>query len=252
MTPLDGRAIGSVPYLNAKPLVFGLRGVTYHVPSLLAQRFAAGAFDAALLPVFELLEEGGGIVVDGVAIGARGPVTSVFVAHRGELRDAARIVLDAASRTSVHLLRVLLAESGLGHIPCVEPPAHRDDARLLIGDPALRFRDTAGAGWNFLDLGAAWWDLTRLPFVFAVWGIKPGDPDPASIASELRNVARAGLAARPHIASAEPDPTAALDYLTGSIHYELGGPERDAIVQFDALCRKHGLLPPGRAAWEFI
>ena len=47
---------------------------------------------------------------DDVAIACDGPVFSVFLAHRGPLAEVRRIALDPASLTSVHLLRVLLAE----------------------------------------------------------------------------------------------------------------------------------------------
>ena len=51
---LNGLRIGCVPYLNARPLVRGIEEhVTFEVPALLADRFAGGDYDVALLPVFE-------------------------------------------------------------------------------------------------------------------------------------------------------------------------------------------------------
>jgi chorismate dehydratase len=100
-----------------------------------------------------------------------GEVKSVFVAHRYPLAEVKEIFCDAASLTSVNLLKVLLAERGLKPdlIPLpVYDIAPSCDAVLLIGDRALDFA-RAGHAHQIFDLGTAWFELTKLPFVYAVW-----------------------------------------------------------------------------------
>lgn len=241
--------LGSVPYLNARPLLHGLEAAL-EVPSALARRFLAGDFDAALLPVYETLRLPRPIIADGFAIGSVGPVHSVIVAHRQPLEVTAEIVRDPSSRTSVHLLEILLADHL--KIPARLVDASDDPlaARLIIGDPAIRFQDAMEPGWQVFDLGQAWHAWTGLPFVYAVWTLS--EAAPADTAEQLRQAARAGLGALPLIASKEPHPAAALDYLTRSIHYPLQQPERAGLSAFRQRLLARGWLPSNPAEPEFV
>lgn len=236
--------IGSVPYLNAKPLVWGLdqSRVIYEIPAVLSGSFESGRVDAALLPLFEVLRLGGGTIVDNVAIACRGEVLSVYVASRQEFADIDEISLDPASRSSVALLRVLLSEFYLGGPRVTTRDPGDSGARLLIGDPALHFRLTHSDGWQYHDLGVLWQKHTGLPFVFAAWALRNGLSAQPSVAASLREIKQQGLAARPSIAQAEPDATATLSYLTNNIRYDLGVEEKAAIDLFSRLAVKHQLL----------
>ena len=241
--------LGCVPYLNARPLLHGLQA-ELEAPSLLADRFADGRYDAALIPVYESLRLPGTRIVDGFGICSLGPVHSVIVAHRQPLAEVEEIVLDPASRTSVNLLRVLLAKR-LILAPClVESSADQHAARLLIGDAAMEFQRGADASWNICDLGREWTKWTGLPFVFAAWTLSENAPP--ETAGLLRSAAQAGLAARPEIAALEPDPAAALDYLTRSIRYIIGEPEKLAIGKFRCLLIECGLLPAMASESVFV
>jgi len=241
--------LGCVPYLNARPLIYGLEA-ELEVPSLLSRRFLAGDFDAALLPVFETLRLPEPRIVDGFGIGAVGEVRSVIVAHRLPLEKTPEIVLDPASRTSVHLLQVLLSQYLKVPTRVVEKSEDPEAARLIIGDPALRFQERRNPSWNIFDLGRAWHDWTDLPFVFAVWTLS-GDA-PEETAGLLRQAARDGLEARPSIAAAEADPAAALDYLTHAIHFPIGAAEREGILKFRSLLISGGFLPPDGSVPAFV
>src|SRR5580658_74484 len=76
-------AIGSVPYLNARPLHWTIQEpVTFLEPSQLVVELAAGRLQAGLVPVVEALENADIYhVVDGVAIGALNSVYSVVLVH---------------------------------------------------------------------------------------------------------------------------------------------------------------------------
>lgn len=237
---MNAPRLGCVPYLNARPLIHGLEA-TLEVPSLLTQRFLAGDYDAALIPVFETLRLPRPRIVDGYGIGSVGPVHSVVVAHRLPLTLTPEIVLDPSSRTSIHLLLLLLSDHLKLPIPLVN---HSDDplaARLIIGDPAIRFQKHMDPAWQILDLGESWLEWTGLPFVFAVWTLAKDAPE--GTADLLRQAARDGLAVLPEIAAREPDPPAAFDYLTRSIHYPIDVPEREGIEAFRRGLLLHKLLP---------
>jgi len=246
----SGLRIGCVPYLNARPLVWGIEGcVQFDVPSVLSDRFSAGDLDVALLPVFEVLRLPAALVVDGLSISARGPVRSVMVAHRAPLGETPEIILDPDSRSSSNLLRLLLGGYFQSPARLVSSSTDPDCARLMIGDPALSFRRDAPKGWILTDLSEAWHQWTGRPFVFAVWVIAAAVAHAAPVAEVLRRVAGRGLATRAEIAAAFPDPESSLDYLTHAIRFDLGDAEKSAIASFrDALvsygiCPTPGMLP---------
>jgi chorismate dehydratase len=241
--------IGCVPYLNARPLLEGL-AAELAVPSALADQFTQGRYQAALLPVFETLRLPAPRIADGYGICSLGPVQSVIVAHRNPLSQTEEILLDPASRSSVNLLRILL-KSYLKIAPRLVTTSNDPlAARLLIGDPALAFQRQRDPQWQIFDLGAAWTAWTGLPFVFAVWTLSPTAPE--TLPEILRSAARAGLAALPRIAAAEPDPAAALHYLTRAIHHSIGPREKLAISEFRRLLIASSLLPPDAAVPTFV
>ena len=246
---LAGLRIGPVPYLNAKPLIWGLRAslLETDVPANLSRKFFSGQLDVALLPVFEVLRAGEARVVDDVAIACRGEVYSVIVASKSDFADARTIYLDPASRTSAALLRVLIAEYYPAGPSIAEGQAIPEGAaRLLIGDAAIEFRRTHGGSWRYHDLGALWQKHTGLPFVFAVWAVS--DRATLSTCNALRHIKTGGLAARREIASKERDPVFALNYLTKFIHYGMGNDEKMSIRRFEKLAAEHRLLSKKKLA----
>lgn len=248
---LKGLRIGPVSYLNTKPLIHGLDPRTLHpaVPARLADEFFAGGLDAALLPMFEILRAGGGALVDDVAIACEGEVYSVIVASHDDFAGIEEIHLDPASRSSVALLRVLLAEFYPGGPRIATGPAASPDAsRLLIGDAAIQFRQQHGDTWQYHDLGQLWEKHTGLPFVFAAWIVAPAHRKKPTIFKAFRALKETGLAARGEISAAEPDPAFALKYLTDYIRYDLGPEEKRAIRLFETLARQHEVLPLGDLA----
>lgn len=216
--------LGSVSYLNAKPLLYGLEA-RLATPAVLAGWLRAGEVDAALVPVVEVMENPVYWLVDGLGIGCLGPVYSVFLALRKPLGEVRRVALDPASRTSVRLTRWLLEQHHGLPVEYVDR-GEAADAQLLIGDPAIAFRH-ANPEVPLLDLGEAWREATGLPFVFAVWALRAPD---AELAERLRAAARKGLAARTEIARQPWE----LEYLTQHIRYELGEPERAGLARFAA------------------
>lgn len=247
--PLAGLRIGAVSYLNTKPLIHALaaEALILEVPARLAKRFRDGELDAALLPVFAILEAGGGCLVDDVAIACRGEVYSVMVASREEFAECGEIYLDPSSRSSAALLRVLAAEFYPGcHVLRERAIIPGTAARLLIGDPAIVFRKEHGTSWHYHDLGALWLRQTGLPFVFAVWALASGkDPQ---VGDAFRAAKEAGLQAREEIADASANPEFVRRYLGSYIQFDLGREEKKALQLFESLARKHGILPAGPPA----
>lgn len=245
--PLAPMRVGSVPYLNAVPLTRGIEDqIVLAPPSRLAELLREDKLDAALVSVTEVLLNDRYDILDGIAVASLGEVRSVFLAHRKPLEETPLILCDQASLTSVKLLKVLLAERGLK--PDLAPlPDYNDaphhDAVLLIGDPALKFA-RAPHEHQLWDLGTAWFELTKLPFVYAVWALRRS-VDTTNIRRALRETAAFGLETVEHIIKhrSEFDLEFRRDYLSWHIHYHLGTDEKSGLSKFIELLRKHGLGP---------
>jgi chorismate dehydratase len=242
--------VGSVPYLNAVPLTRGLEDeIQFVPPSQLGAMLREKKLDAALLSVTEVLLNDTYDVLDDIAIASLGEVKSVFLAHRRPIEDARQIYCDTASLTSVNLLRVLLAERGLK--PEFVPLPGYDVAReydhvLLIGNPAIDFlRASSSKGGEepsheIWDLGAAWFEMTKLPFVYAVWALRR-DVDTRELRRKLREAKSFGLDTLDHIINtrSEYDLEFRRDYLGWHIHFHLGADEKRGMARFVELLRQH-------------
>ncbi len=184
MRPTKPR-VSAVSYLNTVPLVWGLThdpalrdifDVNFALPSLCAQQMAAGHADIGILPVIEMARQ----KLDyfpGTGIACHGPVRTILLISKVPYVQIKSLAVDAGSRTSVMLSRVILAER-YGVTPKVfAHPADMGamlaeaDAALIIGDPALHI-DPETIEYNCLDLGEEWIKMTGLPMVFAVWSAR--------------------------------------------------------------------------------
>jgi chorismate dehydratase len=235
--------VGSVRALNAVPLTRGLEEeVLFAPPSKLAELLGRDELDAALVSAVEPLLNDRYDILDGIAVASLGEVRSVFLAHRRPLEDIREVYCDPASLCSVQLLRVLLAERGLR--PEFKRLASYDfaqlpDYTLLIGDVALDLAlgPHEHAIW---DLGAAWYELTNLPFVYAVWALRRGI-DHSRLRRQLREARDFGLDTLDTIirTRTEYDYDFRKDYLGWHLHYHLGEDEKRGMAKFVELLRRH-------------
>lgn len=236
--------VGSVGYLNAVPLTRGLEEeVVFATPARLAEMLRRDELDAGLVSVVEVLFTDRYDILDGIAIASLGEVKSVILAHRRPLEEAREIFCDTASLSSVELVRVLLAERGLK--PELKPLPSYDfaalpDFALLIGDRALDLL-LGPHEHEICDLGAAWYEMTKLPFVYAVWALRRGI-DNAVLRRQLREARDFGLDTLDSIIRSRTDYTYEFrkDYLGWHIHYHLGTDEKRGLAKFIELLRKHG------------
>lgn len=250
--------IGAVNYLNTKPLIFQLEKLLPHaevildLPSRLADRLAAGELEVALIPVVEYLRAGTYALVPDVAIASRGPVLSVTLFSKVPWPKITSIALDVGSRTSAALVQVI-SRFRYQVMPRLEPLQIDHDpeqvttnAVLLIGDRAMHACLPGFA--HAYDLGEEWTNWTGLPFVFAVWALRPG-LDSGSIVKALQEAKRRGLANAGPIAAAEA-PRLGLGagfcrrYLDTVLSYDLGPRELAGLKRFAELASELGLVPP--------
>ena len=237
--------LGAVGYLNARPLVFGLYQeptlvIRDDVPSKCAELLHAGDVDLGLIPSIEFHAGDRYFAVPDVAIASNGEVASVALFTKRPFSDIRSVALDASSRTSATLTRILFARAGLSPSFVVQAPRLEDmlrtcDAALLIGDIAL-FTDAAAAGVEKIDLGVEWTRWTGLPFVWAFWagrapaaGRRPPTRRPHPRDRGVRETVRIGRDYFPD----DPAKAAIADrYLRENIAFDFGAAEREGLERF--------------------
>ena len=128
-----------------------------------------------------------------------------------------------------------------------ETTSEEADARLVIGDPALKTRQN---GHVVLDLAAEWRAFSGHSFVFAFWAARreAASPDVSAI---LRASYEAGRRRFPDLVREEAaesglsEPVVE-DYLRHALHYELDGSDLEGLELFYRLAAEERLIPEAR------
>ncbi len=208
--------------------------------------------DVALMPVAAAATIGDLRIVRGCAIGARGKVRSVVLAAEKPLEELESVALDLSSRTSVTLVRLIVRRLRKGSEPrWVGLPAQRaieaiggTTGAVVIGDAALSIE---GKHRYVIDLGEAWLEWTKLPFVFAAWCGRAGAVDAKDekllFDAKLRGLARRDGIADEHAAQTGLDPASLRAYLRQAIRYDLDDAERAGLERFYDEAFRAGVLP---------
>ncbi len=282
--------VSAISFLNPAPLLYNFEhepaasdlrtryDVHYTLPSLCAAELLAGTADLGLIPIAALTPSLA--IVPGCTIASLEEVRSILLLVKNPTHlpvDAAlhhirSLAADTASRSSAAYARILLehfhhaSPTYLEHIADPIAMLHAADAALLIGDPALLARearasiDDAHPYLLWLDLAQLWRQLTGLPWVAAVWAVRPEALAPATLSkgpaitaqqliTDLNLSRDAGLAHIDQLVS-EWTPRLTLPastirtYLTRNIHYHLDPDCLRAIQLFRTLAAGIHALPP--------
>lgn len=240
--------IAVVNYLNAAPLWWGLRAgrhpegweLCFRTPAQCADMLRKGEAQVGILPALEFDRIPDLCMPVPLGVASAGEVRSVLLFFGGPLSGLRRVLLDPASRTSHSLVKILLRTRA------ASPPNYiveewdgtklaEDTAALVIGDKALKLRDSWGGG-GVVDLGGAWYQETGLPFVFAVWAAQKL-PDEEAVAEVLLQSYLYGAEHMEEIVDEYAPkvglpPTQVRDYLTVALHHPLREPDYEGLREF--------------------
>lgn len=251
-----------IDYLNAAPLNHGFKQglgrehfhLSFQVPSACADSLARGTVDAGIVSSIEYLRIPNLRIVPGLCIASPRRVRSVVILSKVPPEQIRRLALDTSSRTSVVLAQLLLRERyGVSpqvadHAPDLAAMLESHDAALMIGDGAMRAQRQ---GLFVLDLAEEWHAWTGLPFVFALWLVRPDAPElplPGGVASFFHRSLAVGLDQLPTIVEEARrtigwTKTELHEYLTQNIQYTLGEGERESLALFFEKAVRHGFAP---------
>lgn len=247
--------LGIVSYTNVAPLHWGLApydGASFvrGVPTALNRQLLDGDIDLTLVSSVEFLRHRDVLrALPDFSIATLGPVYSVMLFHWDpwDALSGKRIALTTDSATSVELLKMLLREAGIDAefvplAPDLDTMLEACGAALLIGDAALREavakREVGGKKPLITDLGRAWYDLTRLPFTFAVWASRKDRPPSELLVAKLRAAREHGLGQLAAVSRAEAArlgvSASVVQRYLNNFRYYLEPPDRDGLLAFAA------------------
>lgn len=202
------------------------------IPSVCSTKLIENKVDIGLVPVAALLYIKDYQIISNYCIGANGKVGSVFIFSDKPIRDVKTLKLDAQSRTSNNLAKVLIKNHwNLRPEFVSKGPA---DAFVQIGDRTFGKKDRYPYKY---DLADEWFNFTGLPFVFAVWAANKAIPEDFKIA--FNSALKYGLDHRKEIISDLPevDNFDLDDYLMKKIDFNLDEKKLDALAKFHELIK---------------
>ena len=166
--------ISAVAYTNTKAFIYGLEhsdiinkiDLSLDIPSDCAAKVISGEVDMGLMPVAAIpLVPHANIVAD-YCIGSDGAVNSVFIFSNVPIEEIKTLKLDAHSRTSNNLAKVLLKFYWKKDVDFTTDQTVDTDALVLIGDRTFGRKDDFAFAY---DMGEEWKKFTGLPFMYAAW-----------------------------------------------------------------------------------
>lgn len=246
--------VAAVSYLNTIPFVWGveqvalrssdrrLRGgllggdevldLVLEVPSKCASLCAEKMVDVALIPVAVIPSLESVEIITNFCLSAEGAVeTVVLLSNNDDVKNIKTIYLDADSRTSVELVKILAREKWKINptwVNGVKTDLADKEAVLAIGDKVFELEKQFSTK---LDLALQWREMTGLPFVFAVWvactpkGVEFQSLLNDALAYGVDNIDKA-------IEQYAPDKRYAKKYLTENIKFNMSAEKRRSMELF--------------------
>jgi chorismate dehydratase len=275
--------VAAISFLNPAPLLYNFEHeptasalvpqyeLHYTTPAKCAAELLDGTADLGLIPIASLTPEL--VIVPGCTIASLHEVRSILLLVknprslpvREALKAVRTIAADSASRSSQAYAHIVFERfhdtrpAFVEHVADPVPMLATNDAALLIGDPALLAREHRGAidaahddQLLWLDMATLWREHTALPWVAAVWAVRPEalvDITAAQLTADLTTSRDAGLAhidelVREWVPRLALPPAIIHTYLTQNIHYALDAECLRAITLFRSLAAEIGALAP--------
>lgn len=235
--------LGRISYVNMAPLFFRLEADVEEiagVPTELNARLLADEIDIAPISSIEYGRHAERLrILPRLCVSSEGAVDSIQLVSRAPLERIRSVAVTPESATSAVLVRVLLPDAE--HVPLGEEA----DARLLIGDAALRsaFEDPT----PHYDLGRLWLDRTGLPMVYAVFACHERPPAGMAALEEALLAAHRRARSEPEIVAHEASerygyPPGFLARYFEKLGYRFGPRERAGLLTFFELAKDAGEL----------
>lgn len=180
--------MGKISYINAFPVFYGLdKGLlpdwlkmVPDVPAVLNQKLIKGEIKVSpISATFYAMNHRDLLLLPDLSISCHGRVLSVILASNYAIDDldGRKVLFSKESASSASFLQMIFRQRKI--FPVYEVAvvnnhntiARSADAVLVIGDASLT-QPWSRSFKYVIDLGQLWYEMTQLPFVFAVWAVR--------------------------------------------------------------------------------
>lgn len=197
--------MGQITYINASPVYYGLDNglkpdwltMVPDVPAALNRQVKTGAIDISpISTAFYAMNHENLLLLPDLSISCHGDVLSVICVSNYQLDDLTgkTVMFSNESASGASFLKMIFSQRGIsprfrvGAVGDITAIPEDVDAVMVIGDHALIQPWEQRFSHRF-DLGGIWYEMTGLPFVFAVWAVREAfarqNPELVSQALEL-------------------------------------------------------------------
>jgi chorismate dehydratase len=181
-------SLGKISYINASPVYYGLDNgmlpdwltMVSDVPSALNRQIMTGEIEISPISVaFYAMNHERLLVLPDLSISCHGNVLSVICASNYELDDLNQktVMFSQESASAASFLKMIFSQRQVypdfkvGPVGDINQIPSGVDAVMVIGDKALT-QPWQERYVHCFDLGGIWYEMTGLPFVFAVWVVR--------------------------------------------------------------------------------
>lgn len=172
----DKKAICVIDSILTAPLIAGLDNhfrIIKDSPRNCLHMLREGQLDTGILSALDYAEgKGNWKIIPGGAIAAGEGMRQINLFFNTDIRHLDQIAFDQSSQNALVILKIILQEKYLitPKLVAIEGDLHKKlkgaDAALLTGNLAYQQHLSNHA---YIDLVDEWYDLTGLPFVYALW-----------------------------------------------------------------------------------
>lgn len=180
--------MGKITYINASPVYYGLDNgmipdwltLVPDVPAALNRQIKTGQIDISpISAAFYAMNHEELLILPDLSISCNGDVLSVICVSNYSLDELSgrTVMFSNESASAASFMRMIFAQRNLRPEFRVGPVGNLSDipdgidAVMVIGDAALNLPWESRFSHRF-DLGGIWYEMTGLPFVFAVWVVR--------------------------------------------------------------------------------
>jgi len=180
--------IGKISYINDAPVYFGLDHgllppwlkMVSDVPAVLNAQIKTGQIKISpVSAAFYAMNHRDLLLLPDLSISCNGRVMSVILASNYPIDelDGKTVMFSQESASAAAFLKMIFCRKNVSPVFEVGPTnnyqqiSRSTDAALIIGDAALLY-PWAHVFEYCIDLGQLWHDMTKRPFVFAVWVVR--------------------------------------------------------------------------------
>ncbi|OGR10885.1 MAG: ABC transporter substrate-binding protein [Desulfobacterales bacterium RIFOXYA12_FULL_46_15] len=185
---IEKTKMGKISYINASPVYYGLDNgllpdwleMVPDVPSALNRKIMEGRIVISpISAAFYAMNHRELLLLPDLSISCHGRVMSVILVSRYSIDELTgkTVLLSRESASAASFLKMIFHQKNIapvyqiGDVNNIESVSKNADAALIIGDTALTLP------WHqqfnhCIDLGVLWYEMTHLPFVFAVWVVR--------------------------------------------------------------------------------